>query len=676
MKTTFASLLLLALAPFANAGEFHIAATGSDATGDGSVQKPFATLEKARDAARAEPGSTVLVHGGTYYREQPLTLTPADSGLTIKAFEKETPVVVGGLPVSGWQRLATEPAGVTKAAQGKLWVADIPKGWCPHVLYVDGEAMPRAKLHNGHWRSWPSKFTYGKPTAKGQDVDFKDKNILKNIPTAGDVEMVCIMMQYGVMGNGVLTKVDAEAGTAVWNSNQTHLGFRTRDTKHFTLENAVPFIDKAGEWAVDSTAGKIYLWPKADGLATAKVIAPKAYELIRLQGDATAQKWVEKVTITGLTLICTDRLPENLWPEDWIRRHWEHPDAMVFLQGAKDCVISNNRILDSGSTGVTLDQFVQGNKIEGNEIGRPGSDGVFLCGYGPGTLDVSKGNVVSRNWIHDMGLGNYWHSAGIQLYQSGHNRIELNLIQRSAYCGISLVGVHEKWFNDPDLFFRENTANADRQFKEWSMFGIRGTDFPAELQAAVRAGKKPFNRENTKAYLHCRENIVENNIVVEAEQLLDEGGAIYAFCTGKGNVWKDNLIFKSSGMPGSSIVALDDVAEYFTITGNVIWVNGKAGCGTVGMRPGERGNVIHDNIRAAVEPAHRDDPHWVGVKRKFHTDDPSRDPVYKLQQQIVDKAAASGGWVGNPDTGIPKPGESIKDAKQRTLPKDAHKTIE
>jgi parallel beta-helix repeat protein len=676
MKTTFAALLLLALAPFANAGEFHVALKGSDATGDGSAQRPFATLEKARDAARVEPGSTVLVHGGTYYREQPLMLTPADSGLTIKAFEKETPVVVGGLPVTGWKKLETEPSGVVKGAQGKLWVADIPKGWCPHFLYVDGAAMPRAKLHNGHWRSWPVNFTRGSSTLDGQPVTFKSKDILKNIPGNGDVEMVCIMAQYGVMGNGVLTKVDAGAGTAVWNSTQTELGFRTRDPNRFTLENALPFIDKAGEWAVDSTAGKIYLWPESGDLASAKVVAPKAYELIRFQGDATAQKWVEKVTVSGLTLICTDRLPENQWSSEWICRQWEHPDAMVYFQGAKDCALTGNRLLNSGSTGVSLDQFCQGVRVEGNEIGRPGSDGVLLCGYGPGTLDVNRDNVVSRNWIHDMGQGNYWHSAGVQIYQSGHNRITGNLIQRSAYCGISIVGAKDTVLNNPNVFFRDNPADAGRQFKEWGMYGIRSQDFPEAMRDAVKAGKKPFNRETAKPYLHSRENLVEGNIVVEAEQLLDEGGAIYAYWCGKGNVWKDNLVFKSSGMPGSSILALDEVSEYFTITGNVIWVNGKAGCGTIGMRADERGNVIHDNIRAAVEPAHRDAPHWVGVKRKFHIDEPGRESVYKLQQQIVDKVVAAGGWPGNPDTGIPKPGEAIKDAKQRTMPKGSHKTIE
>jgi hypothetical protein len=668
--------LILGLAPAIDAAELHVAPTGSDRN-PGTQDLPLATLAKARDAARGQADTTIRVHPGTYWLDQTLELTPADSGLTIRAHSDTAPVLSGGRPIGGWRKLTEEPAGVTPAAKGRLWTAEVPKGWCFHYLYVNGKSMPRARLHNTHWRQWPTDFTRGNPTAKGQNVTFKNKAILSHIPTNGDVEMVCIMTQYGTMGNGVLNQVNAPVGTAVWNSNQTHLGFRTRDPNRYTLENALPFIDKAGEWCVDSTAGKVYYWPESDDMANAKVIAPQIYELFRFQGDEAGRKWVEKVTIKGLTLAHTDRLPEDQWPDSWIRRQWEHPDAMIYLQGAKDCVIADNRLLHSGSTGVTLDQLCQNNRVEGNEIGWPGSDGVFLMGYGPGTLDVNKNNVITRNWIHDMGQGNYWHSGAVQIFQSGHNQITLNLLQRSAYTCISIVGVKDQYFNDPNTFFRDNPVDADRQFKEWSMFGIRSQDFPKEIQEGVRGKTYKFNRESVKPYLHSRENLIENNIVVEPEQLLDEGGAIYAYWCGKGNVWRDNLIFKSSGMPGSSVLALDDVAEYFTITGNVIWVNGSARCGTIGMRPNERGNVIKDNIRAAFIPAHTDGPvNMNGIKQGFYAADPSREPAYQLLKSIIDKANAAGGLRGRPEAVIPGPGEEIKDAVQRILPKDSHITIE
>ena len=310
----YLTFILAVLALPVPAAEFHVSPTGSDAN-SGALERPFATLEKARAAARGQSDGKVWVHGGTYRMDQPLVLTPEDSCLTLQAYQNETPVLSGGQPVTGWKKLTDEPAGVTAAASGNLWTADIPKGWCFHYLYVDGMPMPRARLHNTHWRKWPQDFSYAKPTRDGQVLTFKNPSILRHIPANGDVEMICIM---------------------------------------------------------------------------------------------------------------------------------------------------------------------------------------------------------------------------------------------------------------------------------------------------------------------------------------------------------------------------DDMAEYFTITGNVIWVNGRAACGTIGMRPNERGNVIHDNIRAAFQPEHADGGggNADGIRKGFYTTDPSREPVDRLLESITGKVKAAGDWPGNPDTGIPRPGEEIKDAVQRLLPKGSHQTIE
>jgi len=82
--TTAAFVLLLAHA--ATAAEFHVAPTGNDAN-PGTQAKPFATLERARDAIRQlkqagplkEPIS-VFVRGGTYGVQASLILGTPDSG--------------------------------------------------------------------------------------------------------------------------------------------------------------------------------------------------------------------------------------------------------------------------------------------------------------------------------------------------------------------------------------------------------------------------------------------------------------------------------------------------------------------------------------------------------------------------------------------------------------------
>src|SRR5689334_3281015 len=81
-----ALLFGLLLAPSVIA-DFYVSPKGSDAA-VGSLEKPFATLEKARDAARASKRSsgdstepiTVWLRGGDYIRTNALLLTAADSG--------------------------------------------------------------------------------------------------------------------------------------------------------------------------------------------------------------------------------------------------------------------------------------------------------------------------------------------------------------------------------------------------------------------------------------------------------------------------------------------------------------------------------------------------------------------------------------------------------------------
>lgn len=673
------------------ATSIYVSPNGNDLN-SGTAAEPFRTLGRARDAVRAIKHRErlmrpieVRLHGGVYRPERTLTLLTQDSGSTgapirFCAVPGETPVITGGRVIGGWQPLADKPAGVSELAKGKLWFADIPKGWRFHTLFVDGKGMQRAQMSSDFWRRWPKAFTPGPPEKAGQLLTFRDKGILKNLPSNGDVEMVCILAQYGVMGNGVLTDIDPARGTARWNSHQLELDFkgwsRSESERGFNLENGLPFLNKPGEWCVDSESGRVYLWPLSPSMKNHVVTAPKLYELVRIQGDETHSQPVHDVEFRGITFTCTDRLPENEWPHDWLKRQWEHVDAAVYVQCARDCSFSDNRILDSGASGITLNHFAQRIGVVGNEIGWPGSDGIFLEGYGPGMLDVNRSNTVRRNWIHDVGQGNYWHSASIQIYQSANNQIELNLLQRSAYCAVSIVGASPADIGDPRHFFPHPDAP---QFDPWNTYNIRWQDFPKDVQASIREGRShPYDRESAKPYLHSNGNLLTDNIVVEPEMLLDEGGAIYAWCPGKGNVWADNLIFKSSGMPGSSILALDDMAEYFTVSRNVIWVEGQAACGTIGVRPSERGNVIFGNVRACYKPefADGDAGNLNGIEHGFYINDPSRAPVYRMLASITDQVKREGGWLGSPAVGIPRPGEKVTPVNKKVSGSPDHKTIE
>ena len=89
--------VLLGIAPFLVAAEpveFHVATTGKDEN-PGTEAKPFATLERARNAIResglaGKTTCTVWLHGGIYRRDRTFTLEEQDSGT------REHPVIYGG----------------------------------------------------------------------------------------------------------------------------------------------------------------------------------------------------------------------------------------------------------------------------------------------------------------------------------------------------------------------------------------------------------------------------------------------------------------------------------------------------------------------------------------------------------------------------------------------------
>ena len=142
------------------AAAFFVATRGNDAwsgtlsePNPAKTDGPFASLAGARDAVRelkAKEGLkapvTVMVRGGCYYLQEPLVLTPADSGtdrgpILYRAYPGEKAVINGGRPVTGW-----------KKGPGKLWTASIPEvkaGKCYfQQLFVGGRRQIRARHPN------------------------------------------------------------------------------------------------------------------------------------------------------------------------------------------------------------------------------------------------------------------------------------------------------------------------------------------------------------------------------------------------------------------------------------------------------------------------------------------------------------------------------------------------
>ncbi|MEU6860213.1 right-handed parallel beta-helix repeat-containing protein [Glycomyces sp. NPDC046736] len=115
--------------------DFFVSPEGDDAA-PGTEAAPFATLRRARDAARGTDAAVVHLRAGTHTLTETFALTEADSGTVYQAHgygtgEQETVLISGGRVIDGWR----EAHGVWTAEVGDLDVRQ---------LYVDGERVERA----------------------------------------------------------------------------------------------------------------------------------------------------------------------------------------------------------------------------------------------------------------------------------------------------------------------------------------------------------------------------------------------------------------------------------------------------------------------------------------------------------------------------------------------------
>src|SRR5262249_28941508 len=411
MRLTISLLSLLLFAPLLVAdppvqAEFVVATTGSDEN-PGTEAKPFATLARARDAVRKQNADgkrqatvTVLVRGGNYVLKDCLVFGPEDSGtaeqrIVYAAYPSEKPVVSGGREVTGW-----------KKGEGKRWTAKLPTGpsrpWRFTQLFVDGKRQTRARLPDtDDWHKWWRAAGPSSETA----FRFPDKT-LRAWPNIDDVD-VNLIPQYTWQNQIVpLKSVDAGVRTATLACPLP--AYSVTPGSPFRVENIPEGLTRPGTWALDTQTGIVTLWPE-DGvdLARAVVTAPALPVLVRCIGSEEDDRLVRGLVFRGLAFTQTDRGPlHERDPKD--TGTLDTNDCAGPLDGGEDCAIEDCRFVETGGYGMRLRHAAKGNRVTGCEFAGCGGGGVLLTGYGPGTRDVNRGNVVAGNYVHHCGAF-HWH---------------------------------------------------------------------------------------------------------------------------------------------------------------------------------------------------------------------------------------------------------------------------
>jgi hypothetical protein len=507
--------------------DVYISPTGDDSN-PGTQAQPVQSLERARDLVRGmnqnmSSDITVWLAGGTYRLAEPLTLETQDSGtgghnVIYAAMEGQTPIISGGVPVTGWKQVD---------AGKNLWSAPAPAGLKnTRQLYVNGVRALRTRGR------LPVKLT---ETKTGYTAD---SPVMASWRNPGDIEFVYtggnnIWSEHS-LGLGQWTEprcpVASIDGTTItmaqpcWDNSTKRVrlpakfgsprmanlvGPGTVGKSPEYVENAYELLGTPGQWYFDRSAGVIYYVPRTgEDLTTADVEVPVLEKLI--SGEGTESEQIHNITFKGLQFsYATWLYPSSNEGFSEIQANYmvTGPDGYA-TQGLGDLApngqqpfgawtkASGNVAFDYdyqikflgdnfvhlGGAGLELGNGSQGDLVEGNVFTDISANGIELGGVDlPEANDrqVTRDNQILNNHIYNV-AAEYHGGIGIDVGYAQGTLIAHNQIDHQPYAGISMG-----WGGWPDKIKLAGVAN------------------------------------------NSHDNKVEENLIFDHMQLLCDGGGIY-----------------------------------------------------------------------------------------------------------------------------------------------------
>lgn len=441
-------LVGMALAGSADAADFYVAPDGSD-TGNGTLDEPFASLEKARDAVRKriaeglDKDVVVLLRDGIYVLDRTLDFGPEDGGtsghaITYAAYPGERPVISGGRIITGWQRRTDN-----------MWTVkldDVKNGkWWFRQLYVDGKRLPRGR--------YPEEGFLKIKSVSKDSMKLRFTAPLPDLNLGGrDAEVVVV--QNWSIARELIAKSGPEELTAATPIGWVgHSHCLPKPGMSVFFEHALEFVTKPGQWYLDRRSGVLY-YKAAEGENPneRRFIAPALEQLIDIEGDADNP--VRNLHFDGIGFEHTSFLVPEIGYGGIQACYYGTTleegatyavDVAVEMEYCHDCSITNSRLLRIGGSGIGLGAGCRDSRIVGCEISDIGATGVNvghmkvknpLWADWPDPHDVPVNNEIANCYIHHCGV-DLWGAHGIFDAMTRDTKIRHNEVAWLPYGGIA-----------------------------------------------------------------------------------------------------------------------------------------------------------------------------------------------------------------------------------------------
>lgn len=468
IRLIFVVTLLLAR-PVFSATDYFVAPNGSDANA-GTKAKPFATLERARDAVCARKTSqsafrekiTVWLRGGDYFRTNSFELTAADSGtpespIVWRAYKNERVRLLGGRTLTGFAPVsdATVLARLDEKARGQVVQLDLralgitdfgemksrgfgrPAVAAHCELFFDHRPMTLAR--------WPNAGEFAKIAgypAASDHVDEHGGNV-GQLPGgflyAGDRPQrwqdLSDLWVHGYWSydwaNSYEKVASLDVGQRLVKTGAPHGLYGFRKDQRFYFLNVLEELDQPGEWFLDRKTGVLYFWrPMTENFRhffSSKPIIPKETIISLLDQPLLKLTAVSHVTFRGLILEATR-------------------GNAVEIRGGVSNRIAGCLLRNVGNSGVVIEGGT-GHAVVSCDVLDTGDGGVSLTGGDRQTL-TPGGHFVENCHFQRLGRWSKCYVPAVAMTGVGL-RASHNLIHDHPHCAILY------WGNDHLMEFNE-----------------------------------------------------------------------------------------------------------------------------------------------------------------------------------------------------------------------------
>ena len=610
--------------------EFFIASDGNDAN-DGTADRPFATLARARDAIRAlranglpAGGVAVTLKAGVYAMSETFALGAEDGGtqqspIVYRAETMGTVVLYGGIRLKGFtpvtdpavlERLPAESRGQVYQCNlraqgitdyGELKVRGIGQPPSPPTLelYFNGKPMTLAR--------WPNEGFVGikrliEPGVKGSKPSVFEYNSDRHARWTKAEDAWLFGYFHWLWADAAIKigSIDPVAKTLTTAEAYDYGGgMDTVQGIIYYAFNLLEEIDMPGEWYLDRATGILYFWPPSDPSQATVEIGLLAVPMITMEN-------VSHVRVEGLVL-------------DLARYNG------MLIKDSEDCLVAACTVRRFAGNGITI---TGGHRcgIFGCDIHTLGRRATEVIGGDRATL-TPGGHFVANCQIFDFGRIDRTYTPAVQLEGVG-NRVAHNLMYDCPSSTMRIEGndhlieyneVHSSVRESDDqgameLFLNPTYRGVVFRYNHFHHNGKTGREGAVHGQAAIRLDDaisgvliygNIFYRSSNGNFGGVqinsgRDNVIDNNIFADCKQGVSGGW----FARNEG--WR--MIRENRAPPEFHLDALyytryPDMVRMMDDHGiNSIWRNVFYHCGPVITRSADLFDMLENGVFADADP--------------------------------------------------------------------------